>query len=660
MERKPEYLKDSTFLKNFDKEKLKEQYVRICSLDWNERELGEVQGRISSGSVNVNGSSAVRRTLNTNVILQDVSNDPLSIKNLFSLNKKIKVYKGFKNTTNKYREYDIIWFKVGTFVITDMSISQSLGGINFSVTAQDKMCLLNGTCGGTLGTSITFNKVQLDDGTFELIPIFDIVKELVNHLGKEQLPNIIIDVPKQVKKLVKWSKKDPIWYRKKEDREFEYSFTEGSVTEWKKAEAGDVIGYVWTDFIWTGNSDLTIAAGGSITNALDDLVAALGNYEYFYDVDGVFHFQEIKNYLNTTHASEVLTNLTNESYLVDTTKGKSVYNFDSSELISAYNNNPHFQNIKNDYVAWGSTAKSKNIKNNIRYRLCIDSKPKELHSYTFAFYTDMYGDKRAVNYFDISAKKEDGKIYYDKNEDKFYTWDIEKKILVEAKDENDDPVYSIKTIEAKDWRTELYFKDMQNARLGLATSDYYADLKEEWPKSYDIVNGHFKDLSTIPYFLDFIDTGSALSNFSVGSIGRRTINYQNDDVNCLFRDDYPTLYLIPYYAEDIEEQKKKAMFSGNNYMIMNEDVDFDEDLTIFSQQISALDVVRNMLYQYTQYNENISITAIPIYYLEPNTRITVNNPEAGMFGDYVLNTIALPLDAGGTMQLSATKALQKF
>jgi hypothetical protein len=40
---------------------------------------------------------------------------------------------------------------------------------------------------------------------------------------------------------------------------------------------------------------------------------------------------------------------------------------------------------------------------------------------------------------------------------------------------------------------------------------------------------------------------------------------------------------------------------------------------------SAYDEIKKELYQYTNYNEQISLTTLPIYYLEPNVRITVRD-----------------------------------
>ena len=51
----------------------------------------------------------------------------------------------------------------------------------------------------------------------------------------------------------------------------------------------------------------------------------------------------------------------------------------------------------------------------------------------------------------------------------------------------------------------------------------------------------------------------------------------------------------------------------------------------------------------------ISITSLPIYYLQPNTLIYVEDKESGIKGDYILNSFSLPLTYNGTMSISATK-----
>ena len=75
---------------------------------------------------------------------------------------------------------------------------------------------------------------------------------------------------------------------------------------------------------------------------------------------------------------------------------------------------------------------------------------------------------------------------------------------------------------------------------------------------------------------------------------------------------------------------------------------------------SCFEKIKDLLYQYTHVNNTISITTLPIYYLEPNTRITVEDKPAGIYGDYIIQSISLPLDINSTMNINAYKALQKI
>ena len=75
---------------------------------------------------------------------------------------------------------------------------------------------------------------------------------------------------------------------------------------------------------------------------------------------------------------------------------------------------------------------------------------------------------------------------------------------------------------------------------------------------------------------------------------------------------------------------------------------------------SAYDEIKRELYQYTTFNEQVSLTTIPIYYLEPNTRITIRDSVTGIYGDFMIKSISMPLDINGTMSISCTKALERI
>lgn len=82
--------------------------------------------------------------------------------------------------------------------------------------------------------------------------------------------------------------------------------------------------------------------------------------------------------------------------------------------------------------------------------------------------------------------------------------------------------------------------------------------------------------------------------------------------------------------------------------------------TISAQGKSAKDKIDEMLYNYSYCVENINITAIPVYYLEPNTRIFVHDEESKINGEYLINTITIPLTYNGTMSISATKIAERI
>ena len=104
------YLKDKAFLKELDLSILKELFIKINVLDWNERPIAAIEGRSTGGTINLDGKSSVRRTASVNMIADDTINDITNTKNLISINKKVAIELGLLNTTFEYSDYPIIWF----------------------------------------------------------------------------------------------------------------------------------------------------------------------------------------------------------------------------------------------------------------------------------------------------------------------------------------------------------------------------------------------------------------------------------------------------------------------------------------------------------------------------------------------------------------------
>ena len=668
------YLKDSPFLMLFSLLKLKEQYAKITLLTFNEEKpIKAIEGKVISGNLNLDGNSSVRRTCMLTMVADEFENDLTNINNIISINKKVDLEIGFLNTTEYYKDYNIIWFPLGIYVISNPSISNTTQSMTtISLQLKDKMCLLNGECGGTLPSSVTFSEYDTIDENGEYVlmqpTIYQIIQELVNHFGGEQLSRIIIsDLDTRIKKVMKWTGSTPL-YIVKEAGEGTVQYTPTTDAE-EAASRGDYnmydygsdVGYIYTDFVYP--DELIGDAGNSVCDILDKIKNTLGNYEYFYDINGNFIFQEIKNYLNTSKATVDLNNLTKEDYLINTSKGKAVYTLDDSSLITAYSNTPQFNMIKNDFIVWGIKEDINGNEYPIRYHLAIDQRPTIGNEYEVFFYTDPEDNLvKAKCPMKYSSKDDFPKIgqqevfYMDDSNGIIYTWDPSIKEYIEI-------TIALQKITTKDWRTELYLAGSIAEPLGRDSNYYYTELKNEWPKLYDVQNGKFFDdilkyPSDIDFFLDFIDSTAAIGELGISNIGRRTKVITDDSINCVFEPEIPDLILLNTADENIAELRDECEAKGQDYIQMDSNV--FSMITGGGNFNSAYNMVRELLYQYTSYNESITVSAIPMFFLEPNIRITVRDKESGIYGDYMINTISIPFDTASTMTLSCIKALERI
>ena len=96
-----------------------------------------------------------------------------------------------------------------------------------------------------------------------------------------------------------------------------------------------------------------------------------------------------------------------------------------------------------------------------------------------------------------------------------------------------------------------------------------------------------------------------------------------------------------------------------NLLLHRQSSEQAEDFFLVIQQAFA-DVVAHthillFLNNYTYCTETINITAAPIYYLEPNTLITIQEEEMGIKKKYEINNISIPLAYNESMSISATR-----
>ena len=263
----------------------------------------------------------MRRTATLSLFAEEKENNLANIDHLFSINKKCKLELGIVNTipnytysiidsktdfktfqTINYKNLygNIVWFPLGVYVMFNPSIAHSMQGVSISMQLKDKMCLLNGDLGGQIHSAVEFSyqdqRVDINTQSIEKNPvlIYNIIKQLVNHWGNEQLYKIIIsEVPLQIKSVVKWIGNQSIWYVEDPNNPFIYTTEQEAAAAAQNPEGSDYpivqfqsgcdIGFIYTDFVYPGQ--LVCNAGQTVTSVLDKIIGVIGNYEYFYDVN---------------------------------------------------------------------------------------------------------------------------------------------------------------------------------------------------------------------------------------------------------------------------------------------------------------------------------------------------------------------------------------
>ena len=424
-----EYLQDLSFLKQICKMHNQEISARIILLNFNETPKEEITGKVTDGTINLDGASTMQRTCSLSLTINKLIFPRIN----WTLESKVKIDIGLKNTTNQYTNYKVIWFPMGIYYLTNLSINETATAYTISLQGKDKMCQLSGDIGGIFNSSIDFGKMDIVNEKNEIItkqiPISTIIKELVHTYGNELYNKILIyDLEDYAIKLMSYRGKNPLYVLLNANAENRFSIINyiknanykiydadkkaielGNINEEnlfvtqynllgeensytifyidknktqpiyvKRCAYGDIIGYVLTDLIYGG--DLIAAPGETVKSILDKIKNKLGIYEYFYDVNGNFVFKkqdqyaQINSYLNP-----------NISYM------KPSYSFINNELNISNSYTYDLNNIKNDFTIWGQrAAASGDSKIDIHMRVALDEKPLQ--------YISIYIDEERANY----------------------------------------------------------------------------------------------------------------------------------------------------------------------------------------------------------------------------------------------------------------------
>ena len=688
-------LYNKEFLLELDKQKNKTIYGRIAALNFQESPIETIEGRVTQGSINIDGASAVRRTCSLTMIAQDFDYHDY----YWGMNTKFRLEIGIENTINKNYP-DIIWFKQGTYLITNFNTSNSTNNFTISLQGKDKMCLLNGEVGGSFMATTYLDTIEEETkGGIQKkrkIPIKEIIRELVHVYGEEPYHNIIInDLDDLGLELLEYRYDRPMYlYREVGSNTYTnvtldgkkntsegllcdldasvldilvepftgstdpkpITFEEDPSKEYyiAKIEYGQTAGYRATDLIYPG--DLIANIGESVTQPLDKIKNMLGEFEYFYDLDGRFVFQKKQAFKNTVWTpAENAQEKEEYAESLALASGYS-YTFSEGELITQFNNNPNLLNLRNDFSIWGERI-SLGQKLPIHLRYAIDKKPEiyspiEVNADEVAAYNDKYGVSVPPQ-GKLDPITSDGpggwreviyrmaKDYYQYN----FLDDFEIKII-SANRENGN--YQTGRTGYEQYYTDIigFWRDLYNPDAEENQNQFYTDgLHKYWNKNI------YEHPELLDFWFDFLDVEGELDQFSVKNVGARTKPVNDTNIKSIYFRETPNVV----FGEDTQGK------NGSSYKyIQANDSQMTSMFSISSQGLSAKDKLDELIYNHSYCIESTTITTIPIYYLEPNTRICVYDSKTNLNSDYIISKITLPLNYNGLMSITATKAAESL
>lgn len=506
------------FLLKLEKERNREVYARIILLDVNELPIEAIEGKVTSGSINIDGTSSVRRSCSLQLVSKDINVHDF----YWGLKNKFTLEVGLLNDIDA--DYpEIIWFKQGVYVITAFSASLGVNNYTISISGKDKMCLLNGDMAGHImnisedfGVKWYWQNDEHTEYIAEDIEIKEIIYKGVQTYAGELPQNIIInDIAECGVQLMEYRGKQPLYLIKNnDDKIYENMTVNGNMKCWYKdkgkakqitlsqipnyekeisteinqdettiptvvyfeepTEKSDeytiykvvggtgAIGYRLTNLTYAG--ELMAQAGDAFTTILDKIVDMLGNFEYFYDLDGHFVFQKKKNYITSkwTGLTGSSTDEENITYTEDNTSNDTFsYIFDGNYLITSFSSQPALANMRNDFSAWGVRTSATGAEIPVHMRMAIDHKPWYYKSFDGITY--VANAKKAGTYVDWRE------LIYRMAID-YYNHNIEDDFYVKLRENN--------VVELDGEKIQLY----PNGKTGYER--YYTDMEAFWRQLY--------------------------------------------------------------------------------------------------------------------------------------------------------------------------------
>lgn len=581
----------TSFLEKVFEHRQRTLYTRVEVLNWEERVIGEIQGIVKQGTYNADGDSNTRRNLSLTFSTRDREGN--KVIDYLTPGTKIALYMGLENYTREFEEDKIIWFNMGIFILSEPSLRHSVEDTELTISAHDKMSMLNGVLGGKLSMPVQF--IQRVNGKNQSMSWREIFLNTATLFGNENPAKVVIDsVPDFIEeytqvKNVAGLKKDFIHVLSQEEGE------KVIIKAWHPTLPETQIKFSQSERLYklrrfgppepiqsssSGIEPYMKNVGENITSVFDDIVEGLSNtHEYYYSKNGDLIFQPVPNYINQLFEPTedgglgyFSYELNMEDFIPNYLGLPFTYNFADKKTIVSYNNNPSYGNIKNDFVVVNGKGQMLEI--------AIDDKPtiEEIKEWFVGL-----GEDFSAMSSEMAFIQKDGVRREPYNP-------LNNTVPFEYREGNNyrPPTYIYIPLDKIPWQIALGLKNyyIRNIYGGSSpwilprwgqecesmifkyqTSSNGVDLLpntgifnpaniaigEPWLAGYPTISSALSsddieeldtnnpifsstgDTSFWPYYLDLIDTGTQLGKYSIALIGKRTETVTAEIATTMFK-----------------------------------------------------------------------------------------------------------------------------
>ena len=188
-------------------------------------------------------------------------------------------------------------------------------------------------------------------------------------------------------------------------------------------------------------------------------------------------------------------------------------------------------------------------------------------------------------------------------------------------------------------------------------------LEEDSDANFSPITGWNFDVTENPaaldFWIDFMDVEGEMGKYQVSAIGDRIKNTNDDKITAIYFNNIPNvIFATKEEIASLDFRSKYRLTSGYSYIQVDDDL--MNCFSISGRGKSAKEELDNLLYSHSYCAETITLTTLPVYHLQPNTRILVRNDETKINGEYIINRMTLPLNYNGTSSITAVKAVERL